>query len=176
MRRVRMLALACAAAMACGTAAMGAAQQWTPPVSQQDKDIAAETNSQVGDFPNAVMNTAPGTQDWCSVEVRVMRAGSMTPIVSGVSLTAATLDDHGQLVPGGKLTVTAEGRGVWRINDVPARFQVADSFTNGGGGRGWIRRRCWGPVSTLLLVVHDPNNLAKGADWVWDKNGKYAVN
>jgi hypothetical protein len=78
-------------------------------------------------------------------------------------------------VAGGALTVSARTGGVWMIHDVPARFQVADSFANGGGGRGWIRRRCWGAVSTLLLVVHDPNNLGKGADWVWDKGGKYAA-
>jgi hypothetical protein len=38
-----------------------------------------------------------------------------------------------------------------------------------------IHRQCWGAVSTLLLVVKDPQNLGKGADWLWDKNGKYAV-
>jgi hypothetical protein len=171
MTRVGWVALICGVVMACGLVA----QDWIPPASQQDKDIAAETHSSVGDFPDAVMDGPAGSQDECSVAVRVMKAGSMTPIVSGVTLTANTLDEHGQLVPGGKLTVTAEARGVWMIRDAPARFQVADSFTNGGGGRGWIRRRCWGAVSTLLLVVHDPANLGKGADWVWDKNGKYAV-
>ncbi len=38
-----------------------------------------------------------------------------------------------------------------------------------------IRRWCAGPVSTLLLVVKDPQNLGKGVDLLWDKNGKYAV-
>ena len=38
-----------------------------------------------------------------------------------------------------------------------------------------IHLQCWGPVSTLLLVVKDPANLGKGADWLWDKKGKYAV-
>ena len=59
-----------------------------PPVSQRDKDIAAETGSSVGDFVDAVMTTAPGSQDTCSVAMRVMKAGSMTPIVSGFKLTA----------------------------------------------------------------------------------------
>jgi hypothetical protein len=171
MARARWMVLVCGLAMGCGAAA----QVWTPPVQQHDKDIAAETGSAVGDFPDAVMDGPPGNQDACSVTVRVMRAGSMTPIVSGVKLTAATLDEHGKLVPGGTLTVTPGAGGVWRIRNVPARFQVADSFDNGGAGRGWIRRRCWGAVSTLLLVVHDANNLGKGADWVWDKDGKYAV-
>src|SRR5258708_4000064 len=141
MARVRWVALLCGVAMACGAAAKCAAQPWTPPVSQQDKDIAAETGSNVGEYPNAILDGPAGTQDECSVAVRVMRAGSMTPIISGVKLTAVTLDEHGQLVPGGTLTVTVRAGGVWMIHDVPARFQVADSFTNGGGGRGWIRRR-----------------------------------
>jgi hypothetical protein len=37
-----------------------------------------------------------------------------------------------------------------------------------------IHRQCWGPVSTLLLVVKDPANLGKGADFVWDVKGEYA--
>jgi len=158
-----------------GMAWVVAAQDWTPPVSQRDRDIAAETGGAVGDFPDAVMDGEPGTQDECSVAIRVMRAGSLTPIVGGVKLAADTLDEHGHLVPGGKLTVTLGAGGVWMIQNAPARFQVADFIGPGGAGRGWIRRRCWGPVSTLLLVVHDPQNLGKGADWVWDKGGKYGV-
>ncbi|MGA1983234.1 MAG: hypothetical protein ABSG84_12315 [Acidobacteriaceae bacterium] len=172
MTKVRLLV-----GMVCGLAMAGgvAAQVWTPPVQQHDKDIAAETGSNVGDFPDAVMNGPAGTQEECSVEVRVMRAGSMTPIVRGVRLTADTIDEHGHPTPGGKLTVTAEAGGIWMIRNVPPHFLVADSFDNGGAGRGWISRRCWGSVQTLLLVVHDPSNLGKGADWVWDKNGKYAM-
>jgi len=171
MARARLVVLVCGLVMACGTAA----QVWTPPVQQRDKDIAAETGGQVGDFPDAVMTGPAGTEAECTVAIRVMKAGSMTSIVSGVKLTAVTLDEHGHPVPGGTLTVTAGVGGVWRIRNAPVRFQVADSFDTGGGGRGWIRRQCWGSVSTLLLVVHDPQNLGKGADWVWDKNRKYAV-
>ena len=32
-----------------------------------------------------------------------------------------------------------------------------------------------GAGETLLLVVKDPANLGKGADWVWDVKGKYGV-
>ena len=48
---------------------------WTPPVSQLDKDIAAETHSNVGDFPNAILNGPAGTQDECSVTVRADGGG-----------------------------------------------------------------------------------------------------
>lgn len=171
MTRTGWVALLCGLAMACGVAA----QQWTPPVSQQDKDIAAETGSNVGDFPNAILNGPPGAQDSCSVTVRAMKAGSMTPIVSGFKVTADGVSETGRIVVTGKLKVAAGPNGSWTIHDVPPRFQVYDEFGNGGAGRGVISRRCWGPVSTLLLIVHDPQNLGKGADWVWDKNGKYAA-
>jgi hypothetical protein len=146
-----------------------------PPPSQRDKDIAAETGGQVGDFVDAVMTTAPGSQDTCSVAIRVMTAGSMKPIVSGFTLTADTLDDQNNQVPGGKLTVTAGANGVWRIASVPLHFDVSEDFGTAGGGGGTLHRQCWGPVSTLLLVVKDPANLGKGADFVWDTKGKYAV-
>ena len=136
MAGTRRIGLLCGVAMIwLGSAWAQLPSGYTPPVSQQDKDIAAETGSNVGDFPDAVMDGPAGTQDECSVAVRVMRAGSMTPIVNGVTLTAVTLNEHGQVVPGGKLTVTPRAGGVWMIHTVPARFQVADSFTNGGGVR-----------------------------------------
>ena len=172
MTRAGWLALLCCAAIVCGVAQPPG---WTPPVSQLDKDIAAETRSNVGDFPNAILNGPPGTQDECSVTVRAMVAGTMTPIVTGFKITADAVTETGHIAVIGKLAVTAGPKGSWVIHDVPARFQVYDAFSNGGAGRGVISRRCWGAVSTLLLVVHDPHNLGKGADWVWDKDGKYTV-
>lgn len=172
MMRTRWVALLCCVGMVCGEAQPPG---WTPPVSQLDKDIAAETHSNVGDFPNAILNGPAATQDSCSVIVRAMKAGAMTPIIAGFKITADAVSETGHIVVTGKLTVAAGPKGSWTIHDVPARFQVYDDFSKGGGGRGVISRRCWGPISTLLLVVHDPQNLGKGADWVWDKNGTYAV-
>jgi len=150
-----------------------------PPVSQRDQDIAAETGGKVGDFVDAVMTTAPGSQDTCSVAIRVMKAGTMTPIVSGFKLSADVIDDakwaQGDTSPGANVPVTAGANGIWRIANPPPHFNLMEDFGNAGGGGGMIHRQCWGPVSTLLLVVKDPANLGVGADWVWDKNGKYAV-
>ena len=150
-----------------------------PPVSQRDQDIAAETGGKVGDFVDAVMTTAPGSQDTCSVAIRVMKAVSMTPIASGFKLTANGIDDakwaQGDTSPGANVPVTAGANGVWRIASPPPHFNMTVDFGDAGGGGGMIHRQCWGPVSTLLLVVKDPTNLGKGADWVWDKNGKYAA-
>ena len=104
-----------------------------------------------------------------------MKAGSMTPIETGFKVTADAVSETGHAVVTGKLTVIAGSKGSWTIRDAPPRFQVYDDFGNAGQGRGIISRRCWGAVSALLLVVHDPRNLGKGADRVWDRNGKYAV-
>jgi hypothetical protein len=147
--------------------------------SQRDKDIAAETGGKVGDFVDAVMTTAPGSQDTCAVAVRVMKAGSMTPIVGGFKLSANVIDDaklaQGDTSAGANVPMTAGANGIWKIASPPPHFNLMEDFGNAGGGGGMIHRQCWGPVSTLLLVVKDPANLGKGADFVWDTKGKYAL-
>ncbi len=150
-----------------------------PPVTQREKDIAAETGSKVGDFVDAVMTTAKGSQDTCAVAVRAMKAGSMTPIVVGFTLSANVIDDakwaQGDTSPGANVAVTAGANGVWRIASPPPHFNLNEDFGNAGGGGGTIHLQCWGPVTTLLLVVKDPTKLGLGADWLWDVKGKYAV-
>lgn len=147
--------------------------------TDREKEIAAETGGKVGDFVDAVMTTAPGSQDSCSVAVRVMNAGSMAPIAGGFKLTANVIDDakwaQGDTSPGANVPVTAGANGVWRVASPPPHFNLMEDFGDAGGGSGMIHRQCWGPVSTLLLVVKDPQNLGKGADWLWDVKGKYGV-
>lgn len=144
-----------------------------PPPTQREKDIAAETNSQVGDFVDAVMTSDAGSVTACSVNIRVMVENSMKPIPSGFTLSAKVLDDQGN--DGAALTVTAGANGVWRLNNPSVRFDMSEDFGNGGGGGGTVRRWCVSPTSTLLLVVKDPTKLGLGADWLWDVKGKYAV-
>jgi hypothetical protein len=150
-----------------------------PPPSPRELDIAAETNSKVGDFIDAVMTEDAGPVATCSVVVRVMQAGTMTPITSGFKLSANVIDEaklaRGDTSPGANIPVSMGANGVARIANPSARFNMMEDFGVAGGGGGMVRRWCAGPVSTLLLVVKDPQALGKGADWVWDKNGKYAV-
>jgi hypothetical protein len=124
------------------------------------------------------MTTAPGSQASCSVAIRVLKSGAMTAITSGFKLTANVIDDatgaQGDTSPGANVPVMM-ANGVARIASPPPHFNVTTDFGNAGGGGGMIRLQCWGPVSTSLFVVQDPQNLGVGADWVWDKNGKYAV-
>jgi hypothetical protein len=150
-----------------------------PRVSPRDQKIADETGSKVGDFVDAVMTTDPGSQASCSVAIRVLKSGAMTPITSGFKLTANVIDDakwaQGDTSPGANVPVTM-ANGVVRIANPPPHFNITTDFgAAGGGGGGMIHLQCWGPVSTLLFVVQDPQNLGVGADWVWDKNGKYAA-
>lgn len=148
-----------------------------PPPTQQEKDIAAETKSKVGDFIDAVTTADTGTATACSVQVRVMQAESMKPITSGFKLSANAIDDaklaQGDTSPGANIPVSMGANGVARIDNPPAHFNLMEDFGNAGGGGGMIRRWCAGPVETLLLVVKDPQNLGKGVDLLWDKNGKY---
>ena len=134
-----------------------------PPPSPRDQQIAKETNSKVGDFPDAVMSTDPGSQATCSVAIRVMKAGAMTPITSGFKLSANVIDDaklaQGDTSPGANVPVTAGANGVWQIASPPPHFNLMEDFGNAGGGGGMIHRQCWGPVSTLLLVVQNPQSL-----------------
>jgi hypothetical protein len=149
------------------------------PVSLRDQEIADETGSKVGDFVDAVMSSDTGSQDSCSVVVRVMKAGTMTPITGGFKLSANVINDaklaQGDTSPGANIPVTMGANGVARIASPSPHFNLNEDFGNAGGGGGMIHRQCWGPVSTLLMVVKDPQNVGKGVDLVWDKNGKYAV-
>jgi len=149
-----------------------------PPVSPRDQKIADETGSKVGDFVDAVMTTDPGSQVSCSVAIRVLKSGAMTPITSGFKLTANAIDDaklaQGDTSPGAPVAVTM-ANGVARIASPPPHFNVTTDFGAAGGGGGMIHLQCWGPVGTLLFIVQDPQNLGVGADWLWDKNGKYAA-
>jgi hypothetical protein len=46
------------------------------------------------------------------------------------------------------------------------------SCRKGGSSDALIYRQCFGPQTTLVLVVKNPNQLSDGADWLWRKSGK----
>lgn len=176
---VKKLTIGAPAASVFALPAICTAAPAAPAVSPRDQQIADETGSKVGDFIDAVMTTAPDSQDSCAVVIRVMKAGSMAPITGGFKLSANVIDDQklaqGDTSPGATVPVISGPNGVARIASPPPHFSMTEDFGSAGGGGGMIHRQCWGPLSTLLLVVQDPQNLGIGADWVWDKNGKYAV-
>jgi hypothetical protein len=162
-----------------GLPAICTAPAGPPPISDREKEIAADTSSQVGDFIDAVMTQDTGTASACAVTIRVMKAGTMTPITSGYKLSANVIDDQrlaqGDSTPGAGIPLVAGANGVVHMLNAPAHFNLSEDFGNAGGGGGMIRRWCSSPVSTLLLVVRDPANVGKGIDLLWDKNGKFTA-
>jgi len=58
---------------------------------------------------------------------------------------------------------------VLRIPDVPKYFDVEATFGPGAGASAVIHRVCFGPETTLLYVVYNPDTGAKGGDWLWVK-------
>jgi len=151
--------------------------------------IAAETGGKPGDYTNALMVGEGRTA--CTVSLRVVRAGSMQPIVSGFHLAIDTQVNPGHMAEyaaaegtdghvtfsGGSLhDVTDRLRdGVLRIEGAPAEFEVVASFGSGGSAKGLIYRDCSARDSVLLLVVKDPTKVGDGADWLWAKSGKFAA-
>lgn len=158
----------------------------TPP--SESERIAAETGGKPGDYVNALM--IGGSRAECSVALRVVRAGTMEPIVSGFQIAidtqmnadhmatysaAAGPDGHAAFSGGTLREVTDRLHdGVLRIDGAPAQFEVVASFGRAGSASGLIYRNCSGPESVLLLVVKDPAKPGEGADWLWAKSGKFA--
>jgi len=164
-----------------------AAASSEPPILSEEERIAAETGSNGRDFARAIVG--PSSPNSCTVLLRVVRAGSMEPVVSGFQVA---LDLTGQKPGGYNISVNLQGHatfsgggvrdmtpqlhnGMLRIDNAPAQFDVETYFGNGGEGSALIYRQCAGPQTVLLYVVKNPDKLTDGAEWLWVKSGKYAT-
>jgi hypothetical protein len=79
---------------------------------------------------------------------------------------------------GGLHEITSQIRfGVLRIDNPPAYFNLSMNIVapGHGAGIGLVYRQCFGPVTNLYYVVKDPDDLSKGADFLYAKSGKYAA-
>jgi hypothetical protein len=121
--------------------------------------IASETGASAADFVNAIMAPPTPSTTSCTVAVRVMQAGSMAPVTSGFKWKA----------PAGEFR-----NGVLRISNAPVDFNMDGEFGN-GGAFAMIHRQCFGPETTLLFVVKDPNKVGEGGYWLWAKTAKFAA-
>ncbi len=152
--------------------------------------LATVTGDKAENFANAIMG--PGSKASCSVALRIVKAGSMEPVTSGIQVavdrsvdlqhpasyqTGISKEGHYTYSGGGIQELTAQMRnGVLRMDNVPAQMQVDVAFGNGGDASALIYRQCVAPVTVLMLVVKNPRNLSDGpADWLWVKSGKYAT-
>ncbi|MGO9257526.1 MAG: hypothetical protein ACLQU1_14620 [Bryobacteraceae bacterium] len=151
--------------------------------------IAAETGGNAGDFANAMMTG--GSRNPCSVLLRVVRAGTMQPIISGFQVaidttvnpdhppaysTRESADGHATFSGGALHEVTAQLRnGALRIDNAPPQFHLETYFGTAGDASALIYRNCVSPQTVLLLVVKNPAKITDGADWLWVKSGKFAA-
>ena len=126
----------------------------------------------------------PASPNACSVQFKIVRAGSMTPVTSGfqVALDLNVNLEHaasykigaganGATFSGGNLhEVTSQFRGgVLRIDNAPAQWDVEVYSGKAGSASALIYRQCFGAQPTLLLVLKNPEKISEGADWRWVK-------
>lgn len=109
-------------------------------------------------FTNAVM--PPASSGSCDVVVHVVKAGSMEPI------TGYRIGLENQPKRSGPLTIPMAAE----------HFNIDADFGSAGSASALIYRQCPSAESVLLLVVKNPSKLSDGADWFWDKTGKFSLN
>ncbi len=160
----------------------------SPRVPSEEERIAAETGGKTGDFTNAIM--PPASKNSCTVLFRIVRAGTMETISSGFQLaldtnvdfdhpasysTGLSSDGHATFSGGSLHEVTSQFKnGVLRIDQPPPQFNMELYFGKAGDSSALIYRQCFGPQTTLLFVIKNPDKLSDGGDWLWDKAGKFA--
>lgn len=75
---------------------------------------------------------------------------------------------------GGLHEIPPQANGYYRIDNVPAYFQLWTARGSSGDTSGLVYRQCAGPQTVLLYVVKNPARFSGGGDWLWVKSGKYA--
>jgi hypothetical protein len=136
-------------------------QQGSP--SSGSQRTAAGTDSNAEDLVDDDMLQMAPSKNTCTVVFRVVGAGTMEPITSGLRVR---LDNH---------DVTGQYReGVLGISNAPARFDLAVGAKNGASWARGLTRQCFRPETVLLLVV-SPDFTQLEHHWFWVKSGKYAT-
>jgi hypothetical protein len=153
--------------------------------------IAAETGDSADNYVNAIYG--PGSKNSCAVILRVVRAGTMTPITNRLQVaidTSYNVDNPPHYVYGmgtdGTQTFSGGGiheitnqihNGIVRLGIPPAYFMLDVNLMKPGTGasEALIYRQCFAPTTILLFVVKDADNPSAGGDFLWVKSGKYAT-
>jgi len=154
-----------------------------PRVPTREERIAEATSSNAQDFQEVEPLT--NSKASCNVVFQVVRWGSMEPFNSGFrvgldlmngSHSYSFSDKH---MGGGDLReVTSQLNGnSLRIEGAPAHFLLAVILVPGNNfpTSMIIGRRCFGPETTLLLVVKNDGKKNDEHLWLWVKSGKYAT-
>jgi hypothetical protein len=172
----------------CSTAAALAAEAPTRPPGESE-DIAELTGGNGQDYLNGIYG--PGSKNSCTMVLRIVHAGTMEPITSGfqvgADLAVATeppphydihmsRDGHTTFSGGGLHEIVSPTRnGVFRIDDIPAQFEMDIEFGDHGSARANLYRQCFAAQTVLLYIVKDLGDISKGGGWLWAKSGKYSA-
>jgi len=156
------------------------------PPKTELQQMAIDTGIQnPDDYANAIMPGSSTSTSSCTVVFKVVRAGSMEPIVN-VTAVGVDVDQNssdGYTVGGGangshysggtiKDMTTQYRNGILRIENAPPHFHV-DVESAHGGASALIYRQCFQPQSVLTLVMKNADNPSEGtAHWLWSKTGK----
>lgn len=147
--------------------------------------------SRAADYVPANVAPETPTTDSCKVLFRVVLGGSLTPITRGFQ-TAIDLGIDPAHFPAYDIEVTPEGHatfgggqlrevtgdfhnGALQIESPPAVFEIDTEFGTGGSAHALIRRQCFGPETTLLLIVRDPVHPTDANAWVWARGAHTAA-
>lgn len=163
---------------ACAKAAAAA-----PPMTPA-QELTADTGIKTpADYTDAGM--PPASANSCTVNFKVVRAGTMEPItsVTGMGLDLDQNSTGSYTVGGGangshysggtiKDVTTQYRNGILRIDNAPPHFRLDVEFKNGDMSA-LVYRQCFQSQTVLLLVLKNPENTAEGKPhWVWSKTGK----
>ena len=156
-----------------------------PPMTPAQQMIADTGIKNAADYADAGMAPASPSTNSCTVNFKVVRAGTMEPITNIVGM-GLDLDQNsngsytvgaganGSHYSGGTIKdVTSQYRnGILRIDNAPSHFRLDVEFKNGDVSA-LIYRQCFQPQTVLMVIVKDPDHLAgQPARWLWSKTGK----
>lgn len=133
-----------------------------PALPDRTQRYAEETGGQASDYLDAIMAPATPSKTSCTLLFRAVAAGSMQTL-TGYKVQIDNVDRTAQM-----------RNGILRIDNAPDHFDVSFDFGNAGGGGAMIYRQCPKPQTVLLMVVKDPSNLGRGADYMFVQAGKFA--
>jgi hypothetical protein len=147
-----------------------------PPTEQER--IAAETGGNGANYANAIM--PPPSKTACNVVFKIVQAKTLQPIMNfKIGLDRQIDPEHmPSYTMGGSATfsggnihdVTGQLRsGALHIDNAPPQFDMELLFGNAGAASALIYRQCFGPETTLLFVVKNPQKMSDGGHWLWVK-------
>jgi|HubBroStandDraft_1064217.scaffolds.fasta_scaffold33503_2 hypothetical protein len=160
------------------------------PMLTDAQKIAADTGGDGTNYVYAHLAPADGSPTSCTVVFKAVKAGTLAPIPINyaIGLDLNQNDNGGENVhystdaglagtakfSGGEIKDVSSQihNGVLRIPNAPKHFYMDVEFGNTGTASALIYRQCFGPETTLLLVVKNVDNFSDGADWLWSKEGK----